>query len=206
MIINPFIAQDKLATVGDTNILEETFGIIGQSFEDAEIGERYWTVFSLYAPVRGRAIGGIRAKLVDQKGFVTFCNQRDLEVLLDIVQVGAYCPWLNERYPTPGDRKWIGLCMDEQDLVDDLYDRECEIRAMDPSTPVLASGLGLQRRLHLADDNDCVESLVLLSDIYLETGYGPDTRFETVERRWSSVERLPERSYERNHLWRSISA
>lgn len=206
MIINPFTDQDRFATIGETNILEETFGIIGQSFEDTEIEERAWTVFSLYAPVRGRAIGGLRAKVVDQKGFVAFCNQRDLEILLDIVQAGSYCPWLNERYPTPGDRRWVGLCMDEQDLIDDLYDRECEIRAMDPSVAILPSGLGLHRRLHLGDHNDCVESLTLISDIYLETGYGPDTRFETVERRWSSVERIPERAYERVRLWRSISA
>jgi hypothetical protein len=206
MLLNPYTAHDKLATVGDTNILEESFGIIGQSFEDTLYSERNWTVYSLYAPVRGRALGGIRAKLVDEKGFVTFCNQRDLEVLLDIVNVGSFCSWLSERYPGPGDRKWVGLCMDEEDLVDDLFDRECEIRAMDPSVQILPPGLGLQRRLHLGDNNDCLEDLTLISDIYLETGYGPDTRFETIERRWSRVQRLPERAFERNQLWRSLSA
>lgn len=206
MLLNPFTSRDKLATIGDTNILEETFGIIGQSFEDPQYAERNWTVWSLYAPIRNRAIGGIRAKLVDQKGFVTFCNQRDLEVLLDIVSIGSFCSWLSERYPGPGDRKWVGLCMDEDDLVDDLFDRECEIRAMDPTVAILPSGLGLERRLHLSDALDCVETLTLLNDVCLENGYGPDTRFETIERRWSRVERTPEHAYQRAAFWRSLSA
>lgn len=201
MLLNPYTAagRERLTTLGDTNILQENFGIVGASFADVRNRFRRWTVHALYAPVSGRAVGGIRAKLADQKGYISFCNQRDLEVLLDVASPGAYCEWLGREYVELDDNEWIGLCCDEQDLVDDLFDRELEARAMYVEGAVLPAGLSLQRRIHDGYHNDFLEEMLLLWDICRETNMGPDTRYETVVNRWTSVERTPHA--ERAQLW-----
>lgn len=201
MLLNPYSSanRDLLATIPGTNIIEETLGIAGLVLCEPSNMDRDWTVMSLYAPVPGRALGGIRAKLVDQKGFVTFCNQRDLEVLLEIAQPGGYCVWLDNEYPAPGERDWIGLCVDHEDLLDDLFDREMEARAQLPNGTPLSPGLELERRVHNGIDNDFEETLTLLWDFDPESGMGPDPRRETIEQRWRACGRtLPG---ERRRLW-----
>lgn len=204
MLVNPFTATGRasLQTVADSNLLCETFGISGETIPDPNNRYRLWTVQALYAPVSWRAVGGVRAKLADQKGFVTFCNQRDLEVLLDIVSPGDYCPWLDKNYVAPDDDEWLGLCSDEQDLIDDLYDREIEARDLFPSGSMLPPGLSLGRRIHDGRNNDFVEEMTLLWDGYRGAGGGPDMRYETVINRWASVERTPQ--IDRVNLWSRI--
>ena len=201
MVINPYspTARDRIAPIPGTRIIEQTLGLIGLVFYEPADVDREWTVQALYTPVRGRALGGIRAKVEDQKGFVSFCNQRDLEVLLDIAKPGAYCPWLNQEYAEPGSPEWFGLCVDDQDLVDDLYDRELEARAMYQPGEVLPTGLEFERRIHNGARNDYIETMVLRWDFDPDSGISPDTRLETVERRWASVERTP--PGERGRLW-----
>lgn len=205
MIVNPYTQEGKQLTqpLGDTHLLQESFGIIGSRITDTHNRYREWTVHSLYSPALGRALGGIRAKLVDQKGFVTFCNQRDLEVLLDIASPGAWCPWLGDDYVEPLSAEWLGLCADEDDLTDDLYDREVEARtAYCQDGSPLPDGLNFQRRVHNGKHNDFVEEMLLLWDACPETGMCPDSRFETVISRWQSVERTPQ--LERAKLWLRI--
>lgn len=201
MLVNPYAAstRDLLLPIPGTRIVGETLGVVGTTVRDPLNLVREWTIQALYAPVPGRALGGIRAKVVDQKEFVSFCNQRDLEVLLDIASPGAYCQWLDAEYPEPGSAQWFGLCVDEQDLLDDLYDRELEARALYPEGAVLPSGLNFERRVHDGAHNDYIEMMVLRWDFDTSTGIGPDTRFETVDQRWASVERT--RGAERAKLW-----
>ena len=133
-------------------------------------------------------LGGLRAKLTDQKGFVTFCNQRDLEVLIGLAEPGTFCPWARKYYVAPGDKDWYGLYMDDDDLEDDLHDREMLLRAASP-TGILLGNLEIARRLHLDTKYDVEELDMLLWDADPETGLTPDLRLETVERRWKRVER-----------------
>lgn len=202
MIVNPYTQEGRslIRPLGDTNLLEDTFGLIGTRVIDLHNRFREWTVHALYSPARGRTLGGIRAKLVDQKGFVTFCNQRDLEVLLELASPGAWCQWLGSDYVEPFSDDWLGFCADDDDLVDDLYDRELEARsAYCPNNEPLPDGLNFQRRVHNGLHNDFVEEMLLIWDMCQESGLRPDLRFETVINRWRSVERTPQ--IDRAKLW-----
>lgn len=173
-------------------MLEETFGLIGVKVNDPLKPERVWVLDGVYAPIRGRAVGGIRAHAVDQKGFAAFINQRDLEVLIGIGQPGKYCRWLGEDYvdPLEGDR-WFGFMLDDDDLLDDLYAREQEIRMVQEEVTgaaLLPEGLELTRRLHLSLGVDCEELLLFLGEHWFVDGL-PDMRLKTAEFRWKRVER-----------------
>lgn len=198
MLVHPYMGN-TLVPIPGTRIVETELGAIGESFKDPNNRFREWTVQALYMPLNGRALGGLRAKVVDNKSFISFCNQRDLEVLLDIASPGQYCRWLGEEYIEPGAPGWIGLAIDSIDLADDLFDRELEARAQLPDGACLPEGLNLERRVHDGRYNDFIETLLLLWDFDPETGTGPDTRLETISRRWRSNERTPGR--ERSTLW-----
>lgn len=202
MLVNPFTAEGRslLTPIPGTHILEETLGVLGRSFLDVDNPNRIWTVHALYTPVPGRRLGGLRAKVYDQKGFCSFCNQRDLEVLLGLASSDTYCAWLDQQYVEPTDPEWIGLGVDSDDLLDDLYDRELEARAMYPVDAVLPPGLEFERRIHDGANNDYIERLMLLNDMDFQHGCGPDLRMETIERRWVSIERTEPR--ERMRLWK----
>jgi len=200
MLINPFSAsRDELAAIPGTNILIEPLGAVGTTFIDPAYPEREWTIQGLYLPVSGRALGGIRARVMDQKGFFSFCNQRDLEVLIEEAIPGTYCKWMEGEYLEPGAPGWCGLCVDSEDLVDDLYERELELRAQYPEGVQLPDGLSIDRRVHDGKYNDYIETLILLWDYNPEENFGPDPRLETVQHRWRSIERTNGR--ERMHLW-----
>lgn len=204
MLINPYLPESReiLSPIPGTNIIAETLGVVGVMLRVPGDPIRSWTIQGLYAPIPGRMLGGIRAKLIDQKGFISFCNQRDLEVLLDISCPGAYCAWLDAEYVDVDEAAWCGLCVDEDDLLDDLYDKELEARsAYEEGTP-LPAGLSFSRRIHAGSLNDYQELLVLKWDMDPDTGMGPDTRFSTVGRRWSSIERTGRA--ERHRLWLKV--
>lgn len=205
MIVNPYTPEGQvlLAPIVGTHIVEDSLGIVGLSIREPTNLSREWIIRALYTPVPGRALGGFRAKLEDQKGFITFCNQRDLEVLLGDVSPGDYCVWLDEEYVEPGDRGWYGLCVDDLDLLDDLFDRELEARAQLPrSDMVLMPGISFDRRVHDGGSNDFIETMMLRFDIDPDTGIGPDPRMETVAQRWTSIERTAPR--ERARLWLKV--
>jgi hypothetical protein len=188
MILNPY--RDRVTALPGTRILEALTGVEGVRVPDPQNMFRMWEVQTLYLPIAGRALGGIRAKLVDQKGFVTFCNQRDLEVLLGFGTPGSFCPWSGTRYVSPDDSEWFGFCCDEEDLRDDLFEREMFLRAQTPGGVLIsAPGFDLTRRIHISATYDAEEVFVFLQDMDPETGFFPDTRFETLERRWARSER-----------------
>jgi hypothetical protein len=178
-------------------MLTESFGLVGVLLEDPRRAGRTWTITNLFAPV-GRALSGIRAKLVDGKGFVSFVNQRDLELLLEIARPGQWCPWTESRYPGVNDfdEGWFGICCDAEDLLDDLYEREVLLRQQ--CSGIIPDGMELTRRIHFEDQNDQEELLQLLWDRDPDTNYAPDPRMETLRRRWVQVER-------RRLLWSRVS-
>lgn len=186
MLINPY--RDRPAAIPGTRLLETTLGIVGVRIPDPLDVYRVWEVQSIYLPIPGRALGGVRTKFVDQKGFVTFCNQRDLEVMLGVGVPDRYCPWSGSTYVGPDYEEWVGFCCDEEDLLDDIYEREMFIRAQIPGG-VLPQNADLERRVHIDKNNDCEEVFVMVGDFDAETGMFPDTRFETVDRRWVRAER-----------------
>lgn len=187
MIINPFQHREALTTYAGTRLLQADFGLVGVTFLDPFNRHRMWRVESLYAPTGHRAVDGIRAKLVDQKGYITFINQMDFEVVLGLAEPGRLCRWSGKKYAGPGDVDFYGMFVDDDDLVDDLYDRELFLRG-GSSSGVLTEGTEFIRRVHKEEKVDVEEQWVLLWDGDPETGIHPDIRFETVERRWTRVE------------------
>lgn len=185
MLINP--CTEQMTTFPGTRLMQDTLGIIGIAMNDLHEPGRVWTIQSVYAPIPKRMLGGVRVRLLDQKGFITFVNQRDLEVLLGLVQPGAYCHWTGENYLGPDDRDWCGLCVDTEDLLDDLYERELFLRAQTDGS--LGHGQEVYRRVHREKGCDEEELLTLLWDADPETGQGPDARLETLDRRWVRIER-----------------
>lgn len=185
MLINPYLGN--LEPLPGSRILVDTCGVLGKRVVDPKDPSRPWYITGIYAPLQTRALGGVRVKLEDEKGFVTFCNQRDLELLLYMAKPGDLCPWTNKEYPRLDSREFYGLCCDDEDLRDDLLDREYAIRAQYPG--VLPHGLELTRRVHLSHGRDVEELYLMFYDADPDTGYGPDPRLETVDYRWSRVER-----------------
>jgi hypothetical protein len=184
MLINPY--KVNLANIPGTRILADDLGLAGFRYPCTRNPKRIWTLQYLFAPITRRSLGGVRAKFVDNKDFVTFCNQRDLEVILGIANPGDYCPWTKTAYPGPEDRDWYGFCMDDEDLTDDLHDRELRLREI--YTSVLPDNLEIVRRVH-SDSLDREELFVILCDYDFTTGIGPDVRFETIKRRWALADK-----------------
>jgi hypothetical protein len=191
MIINPCTSEGKelLIPYAGTRLLQHDFGLVGTAIPDPAAPARYWRVQSLYAPIEGRSIGGFRTKLVDEKGFVAFLHQMDLEVLVGVARPGQRCRWSGQVYMAPDERGFCGFCCDDDDLRDDLYDREMLLRA-ESVTGFLPPNHEILRRVHLEDRVDIEELHILLWDADPETGIGPDIRISTLDRRWVRVERL----------------
>ena len=185
MLINP--STHRLPVVEGTRIISLDLGLIGAEIVDPVTPAREWVVQGLYAPIPQRRLGGLRAKVRDQKGFTGFCNQRDLEVLLGLAQPDNWCEWAAHKYPAPGVEGWYGICMDSADLEDDLYDEELFLRAQNPG--VLSGDLDIIRRIHIEQDRDAEDYWVLFRDINPETGLGPDVRQGTLYQRWNCVQR-----------------
>lgn len=187
MLLNPF--KDRLSVIPGTRFLEDALGLSGAFVMDPHEPNRYWNIQWLLAPLPGRHLGGIRAKLIDTKGFVTFCNQRDLEVMLRHAKPGDWCQWTGKKYVGPHDTDWYGLCCDDEDLNDDLFERECQIREQHVGYQWLPTGISLTRRLHLELGSDVEEVQTLLWDMNPDTKQYPDPHLPTVHRRWARVER-----------------
>jgi hypothetical protein len=191
VLVHPYNERDKprLETFVGTRLLRDDLGLSGVVVRDPDESERLWRVQSVYAPLPRQGLGGVRTKLVDQYGFITFCNQRDLEVLLGLGTPGRNCPWIGKEYVEPGDREWFGFCADEEDLLDDLYDRETLLRQT-CALPILPRNSSIKRRIYTSGRGGHLEEeWDMLWDMDPETGICPDTRLETLERRWTRVAR-----------------
>ncbi len=187
-IVNPYRERDRLLTVPGTRVLQDSFGLMGASFEDPIESGRSWVIVGVYAPIPGRALGGIRVKVMDAKGFISFLNQRDLEVMLGLASCGDYCPWLDKQYAYVNDYTdgWVGLMADREDLGDDLFERELKTREQH-GWGVLPE-LELTRLVHKSDNKDVQRLDILMWDADPETGLGPDPSLKNIWSRWSLVE------------------
>ena len=183
----------ELRIIPGTRMLEDPLLSVGCPVTDFREPWRHWKLHWVFAPIPGRRLGGVRAKLIDHKGFVGFLNQRDLEVSLGHGKPGQWCEWLGAKYVSPDDNEWCGICCDSEDLKDDLFERECWLRQQPELAqyPYLPTNLELKRRIHLDVNNDVEELSTLRGDIDFDTGHYPDPRFETVERRWTRIQREP---------------
>ena len=117
MLIHPYRDRQLLATIPGTRILENSLDLLHVRIDDIYTPYRIWEIQGVFAPIPGRALGGVRVRLTDQKGFATFCNQRDLEVLLGVAAPGELCAWADTDYVGAADHNWCGFCMDDQDLL-----------------------------------------------------------------------------------------
>jgi hypothetical protein len=189
LLINVY--RDRPAAIPGTRLMEAQLGIEGVHFTDPLDARRAWQIENVYLPIPGRAIGGIRAKVRDQKGFISFCNQRDLEVILGEGRPGELCPWLDDGYVGVDDDDWVGMACDEEDLRDDLFEREWVLRSGQP-LGILTAEYDIARRIHLGRHYDAEELFQhrQYSDVDFITGQSPDTRLETLEQRWIRVERM----------------
>lgn len=191
MIVNPFTEKGRLATFRGTRILREDFNLLDHIIKDVRRPYREWTIVGVYSPLTCRAVEGIRVKVVDESGVITFVEQMDLEVLMGLAHKGDMCAWSGKRYLGPGDNAFAGLVCDEDDLLDDLMDTENVIRM---STPVIPDRATIHRKLHLEFGHEVEETWMMLGDSDKETGMSPDLRMETLERRWKRISRTPIRS------------
>lgn len=187
VLLNPSI--DNPAVIPGTRMLGDALGLSGVVVLDPLEPWRQWSIQWLFAPLPGRSLGGVRARLVDSKGFITFCNQRDLEVILNHGAPGQYCQWTGKHYVSPGDPEWYGLCCDEEDLRDDLFEYECRTREHYKNYAYLPTGLEFARRVHLEANQDVEELHTLLWDMDPDTRHYPDPTLQNVHRRWSRIER-----------------
>ena len=154
---------------------------------------RLWTLQCFYMPVKTRSIQGVRAKLIDQKGFVTFCNQRDLELMLGYAKPGTWCGWLGASYPEFASKEFYGFHMDYEDCADDLHDREMQSRE-DIRTGVLQVQDGVFeviRYLHLEArvDVEQHDQFYFMYDYHPGTGMTPDLDVQRIDQRWRRVVR-----------------
>lgn len=181
MIVNPY--TETLAVFSGTRLLKSTFGLVGESIPDRHDSNRRWVIHGLYAPITKRALGGIRAKLLDQSGVVTFCNQRDLEVLLGLGVPGARCKWYEGEYQRVGSNNWFGFCMDTDDCDDDLMDHELLLKLS--FNGIVPSGAEVQRTLHLDEDDEVEEILVFSWNMNYAGGISPNGSVNMLHERWT---------------------
>lgn len=185
MILNPTKQNDLLQVFGDTRLLVHDFDLVGTSLGDPKDSSRVWTIHNLFKPLP-RCIGGIRARCLDQKGFMSFIDQMSLEVLLGMGAPGDECVWADRSYPSPSDRDWFGFCCDYLDVLDDLYVRELGLRR---DYPILPAGMEISFYVHSDHQADAIDRYYLIWDGNRETGISPDTRMSTIESRWARIER-----------------
>ena len=180
-------------TVPGTRRLADNFGLVGYQVVDPLEPTRPWWITSFYSPLTSRAVQGIRARLQDQYGFVTFCNQRDLETLLGIGEPATWCKWLGRNYQHRSSDNWAGLTCDYEDLRDDLYERELEWRHhyAQHGHNHLSGNPTIERRVHEDVNKDFEEYWVFIQDRKKDSGESPDLRFSSLLARWSRSHKNP---------------
>lgn len=198
MLLNPFTTPTAQFRVEYTRMLGEGFppnAYLGSVVQDPREPGRDWTLFCFYEPVKSRALGGVRARLFDQKGFITFSNQRDLELMLQLAKPGDWCAWAGRAYPSFRSDDFYGLTMDDDDVQDDLHYQEMMLRQEYFNHGYImnmcSNTISTTRRLHF-DKNRDVEQV----DVYLPTndydpitGVVPDFDVRNIKQRWRRVER-----------------
>lgn len=181
MIVNP---NGSLPRFRGSRILRQEFNLIGQKIYDRDSDP--WVIQGVYAPLTARKPSGIRvkAKLLGAKtDIISFVDQYYLEPLIDAIRCaeGRLCDWAGRRYLATDDPAFHAFVTDEDDLIDDLFDRELLIRA---SHPIIPSGTSLCRYVQLEPGDVVEETWILTQD-----GADSSKSVEGVESRWRRAER-----------------
>lgn len=181
-----------LTPLTPTRRLREDLDVVGQEFTDPTNSRRCWTVDGLYAPIQARALGGVRLRVKDQKGFVSYINQRDAEVLLNYASAGELCGWLgSQRYLSPSDINFWGLCIDPFDMEDEIVSIEAMIRYdkfRARASPIIPTGYRISVPLHLGKGEDVLRMLSFTGDMDPGTMLSPDLSLERAARRWQILD------------------
>lgn len=185
MLFNP--SRDRLSTFGKTRLVTTDLGLIGHKLRCPRVN-RIFTITQLFAPVQRTSIGGLRARVVDVKGFSSFINQRDLEVLLGVGSPDLECAWLGKNYVDSSSSDWGGFALSPPyESEDDMLIREMEW--IDAGN-AFAYGASLQRRVHQEEGKDVEEEWLFLSTKQL---IAPEdvgkrwTRSDSQRVRWNAI-------------------
>ena len=121
--------SNRLDAVPGTRLVLNPYGHIGKRFPDPENSCRVWAVFNEFLPNEDSPL--IRLRAVDQKGFVTFINEMDCDLLRGTARPRQLHARTELQYPEIGCHRdgWRGMYVTERDLEDDLHIRELELRA-----------------------------------------------------------------------------
>ena len=176
-----------MPTIGNSRILRDDFGLIGHAVHDQRVDGGKWFIHGVYAPLGSHRPSGIRVKVVHPpSSTVTFIGQIYLEVALGLATPGSLCPWAGIPYPRPGTPTFYALVCDDDDLEDDLYDRELVLRS--DATEILREGTTITRRYQHEPGSIYRETLILVRDRG-GSGEVPANQLDGVGTRWQRVER-----------------
>lgn len=181
MIVNP--NNGGLDVFQGSRILKKDFNLIGHKIYDRD--DDPWVIQGVYCPLTTRKPSGIRvkAKLFNAAvDIFSFVDQFYLEPLIDSAGCaeGRMCDWAGRRYIAKNDAAFHAFVTDEDDLADDLFDRELMIRAAHRRIP---DGTSVCRYAQLEPGEIVEETWHLIHD-------GPDSpSVEGIEERWKRSER-----------------
>lgn len=192
-IIDPSQAA-KYVISPTTRLLHLRSPCIQKTFRDPDDKSRIWTIIDAFMPVEARIHLGVRFRCIDSRGYTSFVPQRDLEVLMRLAEAGSRIPWHHGAYYVSpfSETTWVGVGMSKEDLLDDLFVRECTLRIERYSTQPIPVGSTITRHLYVRNGNDGMnyeEQLSCAGDADPHSGYGPCPDVRSVETRWNSVSR-----------------
>lgn len=181
--------KERLNTLGLSRRIDSHLEILDTVLK---LHGRDWCIQGAYAPIQATEENplprGLRILLEDtEKGFYTMMWQSEMEVLLGFGQPGQLCGWQNALYPEPGGSSWRGPHIDQETLLDLIYDLETEVRVdLNQTSPRLRPvkvGTRIQLRIHMKEGADWFWSFECIEDV------GPTERVHPVDAglRWKKM-------------------
>ncbi len=190
------IGNEGLRIIPGTRLLSSS-DLVGSKFSDPKNPHRVWDINNELYPTEERS--GRRLRISDQRGFVSFITEADYLLLSGQAKPGNLNSWSGEEFGDIGDyrRGWTGLRASFEDLEDDLYLREADLRTQHAryfyqcvgrwpieQERVLAGPFHIQRLVHRSNTVDELHHDLFLRDAHPITGEYPDTSFENLKYRW----------------------
>ncbi len=192
----------EFEVIPGTRLLTSLLGLWGRTFQDPIMPQRRWTVENTLCPVLEerttlltrsvRSKDPLRLRVVDQYGIVSFIGQFDFELLCGDAKPGDINPWTQEERYEIGDRRrgWVGLHAYPDDVEDDLFLRELELRQQNDYrvSDLLLHGFDLPRYLHTGERVDEQFLDTYLGD-FDPLGCPRDLSLEALSKRWLHIQR-----------------
>lgn len=176
MILDPTLEQHLLETYPGTRLLKTNFSLAGVKVKDPK-ENRVWRIEACYAPLAIRRVRGVRFKVRDDRGFISFIEQLELELLLGVRKAGDYCTWAKCFYPEV--ENMYGMCLDAFDLQDDLFDEERLTLATNEE--YVYTGGCIERRIHHEEYNDTYEWWQYIPDnTEIKSAFNAHTRWKCI--------------------------